>query len=478
MTSSFFIGMYWIINKKSLERINLEQGNLHLCDIDSNNNSLQKSHIAGTTIRITTTCNHEQNLNANLSSEEPNFEFSNSASETRQITTSKNPVNLPNYQQALPRSPVPQVPHTNGINRHIMTSSPSPSKNNYTINSDPTLKYQFLKSRLWWFGIISMALGELANFTAYMYSPASLVTPLGALSVVVTCILSVYFLDEKLNLFCKLGVILAVLGSIFIVLHAPKSKQINSLDELYINYISQPAFVGYACIVVTMMMCLSLVQNEHYFYKLLLSSLAGGFCVISTKCLGIVVTEIHTLGIFSVLSNWLFYAIVLLMASSISLQIVQITRALNQQPASTVMPIFYITFTISVVLGMNVLFQEYKDMKETTQILSIFIGFLTLCCAVFLLQGFKELPICNINDIEKFKNVCLYRTDDNFENVHNSNNLNNFSQSHQKNPQSNQNHQNPNPQNDAFQNSSNHVELKNKVTSGESMLHLYDNVQI
>ena len=33
---------------------------------------------------------------------------------------------------------------------------------------------------------VIVALGEIANFTAYAFAPASLVTPLGALSVLVT----------------------------------------------------------------------------------------------------------------------------------------------------------------------------------------------------------------------------------------------------------------------------------------------------
>ena len=48
-----------------------------------------------------------------------------------------------------------------------------------------------------------MGAGEAANFIAYAYAPATLVTPLGALSVLVTAILSAKFLDERLNLHGK-----------------------------------------------------------------------------------------------------------------------------------------------------------------------------------------------------------------------------------------------------------------------------------
>ena len=45
--------------------------------------------------------------------------------------------------------------------------------------------YGYLKEPLWWIGMISMIVGEAANFAAYAFAPAVLVTPLGALSIVV-----------------------------------------------------------------------------------------------------------------------------------------------------------------------------------------------------------------------------------------------------------------------------------------------------
>lgn len=48
-----------------------------------------------------------------------------------------------------------------------------------------------------------MGIGEAANFIAYAFAPASLVTPLGALSVLVSAVLASKYLNEKLNLFGK-----------------------------------------------------------------------------------------------------------------------------------------------------------------------------------------------------------------------------------------------------------------------------------
>jgi uncharacterized membrane protein len=51
----------------------------------------------------------------------------------------------------------------------------------------------------------AVGVGEAANFAAYAFAPASLVTPLGALSVLVAAILSSRFLNENLNLLGKVS---------------------------------------------------------------------------------------------------------------------------------------------------------------------------------------------------------------------------------------------------------------------------------
>ena len=45
--------------------------------------------------------------------------------------------------------------------------------------------YSYLLQPLWWGGLLTMVVGEVANFAAYAFAPAILVTPLGALSIIV-----------------------------------------------------------------------------------------------------------------------------------------------------------------------------------------------------------------------------------------------------------------------------------------------------
>lgn len=56
-----------------------------------------------------------------------------------------------------------------------------------------------------------MGIGEAANLLAYAFAPAALVTPLGALSIIVTAILSSRFLNEKLNVIARVRFIVTTI---------------------------------------------------------------------------------------------------------------------------------------------------------------------------------------------------------------------------------------------------------------------------
>jgi drug/metabolite transporter (DMT)-like permease len=116
--------------------------------------------------------------------------------------------------------------------------------------------FGYLRDWLWWSGFLTslltysnhpndeppshkifysfllVGLGELCNFAAYGFVPATLVTPLGALSVLVSAVLAAYFLNEKLNSIGKIGCALTAIGSTVMVIHAPKEGEINTLRDL------------------------------------------------------------------------------------------------------------------------------------------------------------------------------------------------------------------------------------------------------
>lgn len=122
------------------------------------------------------------------------------------------------------------------------------SKNNITFLMKS--KYFTQKRCINFFICISVGIGEAANFAAYAFAPASLVTPLGALSVLVTSVMASKFLNEKLNLLGKLGCLLCILGSIIIVLHSPKEVEVEDLNVL-MDKLKDASFIIYMLVVGT-----------------------------------------------------------------------------------------------------------------------------------------------------------------------------------------------------------------------------------
>ncbi|XP_006894241.1 PREDICTED: magnesium transporter NIPA3 [Elephantulus edwardii] len=118
--------------------------------------------------------------------------------------------------------------------------------------------HSYLKEWLWWAGLLSMGAGEAVNFAAYAFAPATLVTPLGALSVLISAILSSYFLNEHLNIHGKIGCILSILGSTVMVIHAPQEEEVASLHEMEIK-LRDPGFLAFAVIVTMISLVLILV---------------------------------------------------------------------------------------------------------------------------------------------------------------------------------------------------------------------------
>lgn len=65
--------------------------------------------------------------------------------------------------------------------------------------------YAYFSEPLWWVGTLTMVVGEIANFSAYAFAPAILVTPLGAISIIISSILAHYYLAERLHICGLLG---------------------------------------------------------------------------------------------------------------------------------------------------------------------------------------------------------------------------------------------------------------------------------
>ncbi|KAM9846880.1 magnesium transporter NIPA4 isoform 2-T2 [Aulostomus maculatus] len=252
----------------------------------------------------------------------------------------------------------------------------------------------YLKDWLWWGGLLTMGAGEACNFTAYMFAPATLVTPLGALSVLISAVLSSHLLGEVLNMVGKLGCLLCVLGSILLVIHAPQEQEVTSLQEMT-NMLLNPGFLAYMAAV--LLLCALLIfyfsprlGRSNILVYISICSLLGAFTVSSVKGLAIAVaTVFHDLSVLACPLTWI---LLLTLIVSIVTQVNYLNKSLDTFNTLLVYPVYYVLFTSVVLSTSIILFREWRSMVAI-DVITTFGAFLIIVVGVAMLHLFKELQI-------------------------------------------------------------------------------------
>lgn len=150
--------------------------------------------------------------------------------------------------------------------------------------------YGYLKNAYWWAGMILMIIGEICNFVAYAFTDTILVTPLGALSVVITAVLSAIFLKERLSMVGKVACFLCVIGSVVIVMNAPHTSSVADIQEIQ-KYAITPGFLSYTGVIIVGSIIAAFYAgprwgNKNMFVYISICSWIGGLSVVSTQGLG------------------------------------------------------------------------------------------------------------------------------------------------------------------------------------------------
>lgn len=252
--------------------------------------------------------------------------------------------------------------------------------------------YSYLYEPLWWAGMITMIVGEVANFAAYAFAPAILVTPLGALSIIISAVLAHIILRERLHIFGILGCVLCVVGSTTIVLHAPQERQIESVTEVW-DLATEPGFLFYAAIVIAAVFILIFYVNPQYgqthiMVYIGICSLVGSLSVMSVKALGIAL-KLTFSGMNQLIypQTWAFTIVVL---TCVLTQMNYLNKALDTFNTAVVSPIYYVMFTSLTILASVIMFKDW-DRQNPTQILTEICGFVTILSGTFLLHRTKDM---------------------------------------------------------------------------------------
>ena len=197
-------------------------------------------------------------------------------------------------------------------------------KANVKYNEEAGEGYGYLKNAYWWTGMTLMIIGEICNFVAYAFVDAILVTPLGALSVVITTILSAIFLKERLSFVGKVGCFMCIIGSVVIVMNAPAQSSAGTIQEMK-HFVLAPGFLSYAGVIIVGCLFIALWVGPRYGKKSMLvylsiCSLIGGLSVVATQGLGAaIVTQAGGTPQFN---QWFLYLLLVFVVATLVTEII------------------------------------------------------------------------------------------------------------------------------------------------------------
>ncbi|KAB5535344.1 magnesium transporter NIPA-domain-containing protein, partial [Coniochaeta sp. 2T2.1] len=255
--------------------------------------------------------------------------------------------------------------------------------------------YGYLKNAFWWSGMILMIVGEVLNFVAYAFTDAILVTPLGALSVVITTVLSAIFLKERLSMVGKVACFLCIVGSVVIVMNAPQESSVANIQQMQ-KFVIAPGFLSYTGVILIGSAITAFYAGPRWGKKNMLvyisiCSWVGGLSVVATQGLGsAIVAQAQGTPQFN---QWFLYVLLVFVIATLLTEIIFLNKALNLFNAAMVTPTYYVYFTSTTIITSAVLFRGFKGTAGS--IVTVVMGFLTICSGVVLLQlskSAKDVP--------------------------------------------------------------------------------------
>jgi len=249
---------------------------------------------------------------------------------------------------------------------------------------DPT----YLRSPYWWAGIMLMTIGETGNFLAYGFAPASIVSPLGVVALISNCVIAPFMLKERFRWRDFWGVVVAVGGAVTVVLSAKQKEKKLGPHEV-IGAITTTEFEVYMGVTFVLIGVLAWASpkygNRTILVDLGLVGLFGGYTALSTK------------GVASMLSSTLWkafttpitYALVAVLIGTAIMQVRYVNKALQRFDSTQVIPVQFVMFTLSVIIGSAVLYRDFE--KTTPERAAKFVGGCLLTFfGVFLITSGRE----------------------------------------------------------------------------------------
>jgi len=208
---------------------------------------------------------------------------------------------------------------------------------------DPRVPYT--AKRLWWLGVFCMVLGEFGNFAAYGFAPATLVAPLGAVSVVANAAIATAMLSEEFRTRDVAGTFLVIFGGAGLVYTSPRSE-VKLDTRTLLAYIFSDIFFIYCGVLVLLFVAVLSVSRRYsarfVVTDLTLCAILGSWTVLATKGLSVSL-RMTMLNEENAFKSWVVYVLIGVMAVTASFQIRFLNRAMRNFGTSQVISAFHLS---------------------------------------------------------------------------------------------------------------------------------------
>uniref|UniRef100_F7AMQ9 NIPA-like protein 2 n=2 Tax=Ciona intestinalis TaxID=7719 RepID=F7AMQ9_CIOIN len=246
---------------------------------------------------------------------------------------------------------------------------------------------KYCMDKWWWTGMLLMVLGELGNFMAYGFAPASLVAPLGSVAVLANAVIAVVFLREPLTTSSMMGVTLVLMGSLTLISFSAKTRPTLSSEQImeYLKAWTFLLYIGIEAIVLIVLLFIKYVRkNEHLVILLLLVGIIASVTVIASKAISTMISESIFQNKLQIM-NVVFWVCLVILPITTATQIRLLNRAMQLYDVSDVVPVNFMFFTVSAVLAGAIFYKEFEGVAFDRVFMFIF-GCLLSFAGVYIIS--------------------------------------------------------------------------------------------
>lgn len=259
----------------------------------------------------------------------------------------------------------------------------------------------YVKSWIWWVGLFLMGSGEIGNFTAYGFAPASLVAPIGTSAVVANAILAFIFLKERIRVRDVTGITLGVVGTFFLIKFSQKEESMLSANDI-VNNLQRIPLIIYLAIEFLAFLFLVYLHHRRKFIRvvtvLIQVALLGSLTVISAKAVSSMITL--SFSGQNQLLHPVFYVMLVIMVVSIVGQVRYLNQAMAVFDAQVVMPTNFVFFTVSAILSGIIFYGEFNGLT-VLQVFMFCFGALVSFIGVYFITGGRKAEVASETEREE-----------------------------------------------------------------------------